>query len=1023
MAPAHTPGETRKVKFLGTKKHMKRGLAFFKEGEYHRAIEQFELVLLHDKSYVRAHNNLGYAYRTVGDYDKALEVWKQGLKIDKSYRRLRKNITVLENFLKSKGNHAEPPPIGIEDFEAEIEWLSEAAELIGTRRSRFFETYLIEDGAARYALKTLGKPLCANQEAHGEFERACASWLKQGQSRYVVQARSLERVAGRALLALEYAPEGSLRGLLEKRWAISSPGAIAPDGSGGWKTLSLSQILEFAIQMCTGLHSIHVKAKAAHGDIRPENMLLYRTPPGPVTPDGEEDGDRYFLKITNIGLWAAFQKKSVFCDSEGEVFPELAAEGLVKTSSGFMTASLSWCAPELLESIIAPGISTDVYAFGVVLYEMFTGLLPFSGSTVSDLMENIQAEPPEHPSFINARIPVAVGNIVMKCLEEKSEARFKDFFEIGRALIGYMSASASALSELAKLCKRFKKISKFQFRDEESGATMMIVGGTESSSEVGQIWEIVRQQAEKAGDSQLRERIAGIEESLSIPAHIIGEEYPTPSSIASASTVTSLEEYRDELNNIQGGGEKNINLAEMAAEEDPVLEATVETPAEPPVSPVGSTASSTTEVFGPEIASRYSSLLIVGDSNRARRMLADGLRLRAEALLLESPNGPALNEAFDEVAQSQGFLSWLEPIFEELSSVSDYPAPRDFLESGMEIDQNIIATVCGFVFMLGDKFSESLETFNMISDARYLPALNIYIWAMSKFQSPTMETIRLNSLKNGAGLLKESIVAGKNSSKRSTLIISSHPGAAVADSLFLRGLVLEQLGEYKHAVGHFRECKRLLQAEAELSHKVRPWADLVQGKCMYDLGMPSEGFMRWQRILNQELEPPTFSFLELGASKPKNLLAGHMLRCCEDAVSRFTENAMLRCVKGKLLNSLGRASDAFDCAARALEIGENFGPAYFIRMEASLLEHNYDDALKTLKICTLREPLEPLLMLRETEILCLLGEAEEALHELRRAIGHGLDLADLTASIKKGRLAPLERFGEFAQIMKDLESI
>ena len=169
MADEHKEAGIWNMTFLGTDKHMKRGLSAFRKKDYQRAIEHFELIVLHDKNYFRAYNNLGYVYRTIGNYDKALEVWKKGLRINPSYRRLQKNVRSLQQALESKDKSLETRAIEIEDFEAELEWLSENAELAEIREGRFFDAYIIEDDGFRWVLKTLRKPLSANEEMMRAF--------------------------------------------------------------------------------------------------------------------------------------------------------------------------------------------------------------------------------------------------------------------------------------------------------------------------------------------------------------------------------------------------------------------------------------------------------------------------------------------------------------------------------------------------------------------------------------------------------------------------------------------------------------------------------------------------------------------------------------------------------------------------------------------------------------------------------------------------------------------------------------
>jgi serine/threonine protein kinase len=1019
MKNRESSGKTRKILFLGTKKHMQQGLSLFKKGEYQRAIEQFELILLHDKNYVRAYNNLGYVYQEIGEYDKAFEAWQMGLKIDDSYGRIRKNIKELRQMLQSRVQERSEDPMSrqldIDNFVDGIEWLSKEAELIELRESRFFETYLIEDAGSQFAFKTLSRTLLANPAARKSFEDACSDWLRLGPNKYVIEARSFENVVSRPFLTLEFAPEGSLRSLLDKGWAIASP--EYGSAYGNRETLSLMQILEFAVQLCIGLHAIHSAIGAAHGDIRPENVLLYGVP-----GETRDTAPRFRLKITNVGLWFLFAKNEVSLATDGKMLPALSGEGLVRTKSGHTTSSLSWCAPELIEFIDAPSIATDVYSFGVVIYEMITGMLPFSGSRPDELLRSITQERPAHPSTINTRIPHRIGSLSMRCLEVDPDERYADFFEIGEAIVRYLADSRQALEELANLCRRFKKISKLRFREEVSGEDVMIVGGTEFASEVGQTWEILKHGAEKESDRTLGRQLTQIEEALSLPGITIGELYPTLSDITTALILVPPEKYRDELTSV-GNGNRRLDLEKASAEDNSIIEVTLDSDESSPDGPYEDTAVSTTEVFGWSVAEKYSSLIIIDDTMQANRLLAKAIMLRSEMLLLQSQDAPTLLEAFNKVAGRQEFHSWLGPIFDELPVICDCPGARDFLENGMESEQEIVAAVCGLIFMMGDKFSEAQETLNMIPDSRYLQALNICMWAMSKFQAPNMAKIRRSSLKSATGLLRESILVNEKVKKRSTVVFSSHPGARLVDSFFLRGLIFEQLGEHKHSISNIRECKRILRSGEKLYPNVGPWANLAQGKSFYEMGMPSEAFIRWKRALMHEFRSPWFSFLELGASKPRALLAAHILQCCDEALSRYIDSSLLWCVKAKLLGCIDNDGEMFECVKRALELEEGYVPAYFVKMEALTLAGRFTEALESLKICTLRQPHEPIFMLREAEILCRLGEDNEALLELKKAIGHGLDLSELNAGIKAGRLGALERFDEFSEILMHLESV
>ncbi|GAB4330197.1 MAG: hypothetical protein Kow0099_00630 [Candidatus Abyssubacteria bacterium] len=959
---------------------MRRGLSLFKEGEYRAAIEQFELIIRHDSNYVRAYNNIGYIYRRLGDYDKALEVWEAGLKVDPSYRRLQKNITSLRRVLNNKDEKAETPPVAIEDFEVAVDWLTENAEVSEILEGRFFDVYLIEDGDAKWALKTPGKKLSLGPEFYAKFETACSGWLRLSPNPYVVGARSLEWVHGRPYLVLEYVPEGSLRTFMARG------------------LLSVGQIFEFAIQTCLGMQSIHAELHSAHGDIRPENLLLYK----PAGRGGDKTGgksDHFFLKVSDPGLVCVFGRTDQLCDGSGHIVATLAEEGLVRTPSGFVSAFIHNCAPELFESVGTPTVSSDIFSFGVVLYEMLTGLLPFSAPYSADASREIR---PEHPSLINKRVPRELGDIAMRCLEREAGARPKDFLEVGHALVQCLTRFQLSLLETDDMLRRYRKISKFQYLDEEKDALVMIVPGTESSSEVGQVWEVLKQKARRDNNLPLQKKLSAIEVALSAPGVSVGEIYATRESLLNDFTVIPPADYLEELKRvsclISATGESQVSSypASDSEEEDSSEDMEIDTEGSSPVE------------------------LQAEDDADTATLLVEALRLRARAALKESSRGQELAALLDSLTRQELFARQLAALFDEHQKIGGCPAAAEFLKDSAMSSKESVALVTGLMFMAAAEYSAALETFNMVAEEHYLPALDIYLWTTAKFQSEKMRVIKANSLRNADSLLKEMFHGEEARGERETAIGARQARPRSVDAYFLRGLVLEQLGEHKQAIAHFRAWKRGIRTGDTLSRSTLAWCNLIQGKSMYEVGMPSEALLRWQRVIVCELEPPFFEFLEMGIDKPRVMLANYVMSSCEAALARLPENPILWSIKGKLLTCLSHSEEALECAGRAAEVGEDYYPAHYVKMEALLATGRFEEASAALNAYLLREPYDPLSMLRQTEVLCQLGSLEKAIEELKRAIAYGLDLSDLRASIAKKRLAPLEQIDDFKGIVSYL---
>jgi serine/threonine protein kinase len=166
-----------------------------------------------------------------------------------------------------------------------------------------------------------------------------------------------------------------------------------------------------ARQLLLGLGAAHA-AGVLHGDFKSDNVMLRRNASGEL-----------HAVIMDFGLARAFEA------------------GAYLAKSGALAGSVDYMAPEQLLS--APlGRETDLFAFGVVLFEMLTGRLPFSsgGSPISSAIRRLQ-ERPTLPSRSVGGLPGAVDDLVLTCLRRERSDRYPD------AAVALQALEASGLGE------------------------------------------------------------------------------------------------------------------------------------------------------------------------------------------------------------------------------------------------------------------------------------------------------------------------------------------------------------------------------------------------------------------------------------------------------------------------------------------------------------------------------------------------------------------------------------------------
>lgn len=185
--------------------------------------------------------------------------------------------------------------------------------------------------------------------------------------------------------------------------------------------IPFAEAIDYLVEACDAVAAAHA-AGIVHRDLKPANLFLTDGADGIST-----------IKVLDFGVSKIVPKAGQAVNS-GEL-----------TQTGQIFGSPNYMSPEQLRSATDVDGRTDIWALGVVFYELVSGKLPFGGASMADVLAAVVRDTPAPLSTVCPDVSPELAAIIARCLEKEPRDRFTDVVEFAQALAPFASAEKRAL--------------------------------------------------------------------------------------------------------------------------------------------------------------------------------------------------------------------------------------------------------------------------------------------------------------------------------------------------------------------------------------------------------------------------------------------------------------------------------------------------------------------------------------------------------------------------------------------------